>query len=67
MWKGSKTVGCITYDCGLKGGLKDAAGNAMPGLDFFTVCNYFPVGNMMGDFAGNVDRSVGRAAYTAVP
>jgi uncharacterized protein YkwD len=41
VWKGSRHVGCGTATCGDKQ---------------IWVCNYDPAGNVLGDFASNVDR-----------
>nr|WP_280496822.1 hypothetical protein [Nocardia asiatica] len=48
MWRGTTKLGCAQAGAinGKKGGT-------------YTVCNYDPAGNMMGDFAENVRRDGG--------
>jgi hypothetical protein len=53
VWMNSDTVGCYTADCSAaSGGLQNVgSGNIEP---YFTVCNYAPPGNVVGEFAANV-------------
>ncbi|KAK4198951.1 CAP domain-containing protein [Triangularia verruculosa] len=47
VWKDSKQVGCFTAKC--------PAGTIVPTMEsLYTVCNYFPVGNMGGAYGKNV-------------
>lgn len=46
VWKGTQSAGCASQYCGLNTVLGGSYG-------WFTVCNYFPAGNMEGSF--NVD------------
>lgn len=46
VWKSTTHVGCVTHDCAAK----------WPDMRYFTVCNYSPAGNIMGEFAENVLR-----------
>jgi len=48
IWKGSKTVGCATYDC-----------RGKPLGMWFTVCNYFPFGNVSPEWASNLSKGQG--------
>ncbi|KIV99947.1 uncharacterized protein PV09_08464 [Verruconis gallopava] len=50
VWKGSTSVGCATYDCSASG-LANTGSSVPP---YFTVCNYKPAGNFLGEFADNV-------------
>ncbi|TKX18292.1 hypothetical protein C1H76_9560 [Elsinoe australis] len=49
VWKGTKQIGCATVDC-RKRGLKNWPANN----GYFTVCNYSPPGNYIGEFAEQV-------------
>lgn len=44
IWKSTTHVGCVTRDCAAK----------WPDMRYFTVCDYSPAGNMIGEFAENV-------------
>lgn len=55
VWKGTNKVGCATYDCSGRG-LANTGSSVPP---FFTVCNYSPAGNFLGEFAENVAPSLG--------
>jgi len=56
VWKGSKNVGCYTADCS-KNGIKGLEGyNIAP---YFTVCNYYPPGNMGGEYGANIGKPKG--------
>ncbi|KAF2097607.1 PR-1-like protein [Rhizodiscina lignyota] len=61
VWKGSNKVGCATYDCSGHGngpnGLGSVAANVPP---YFTVCNYGPPGNYLGEFNTNVSPGEGK-------
>ncbi|KAF1961553.1 PR-1-like protein [Byssothecium circinans] len=55
LWKGTTHVGCVTIDCGSKmtvGGVASSMGK-------YTVCNYSPPGNFVGEFAKNVQAPIG--------
>lgn len=43
VWSNTTTVGCATVDCSAKG-LASTGGNVAP---YFTVCNYYPAGNIV--------------------
>lgn len=49
LWKGTTSVGCVSYDCGTKMIMPN--GQTYP---HFTVCNYSPPGNVIGSFGPNV-------------
>ncbi|KAK3366368.1 CAP domain-containing protein [Podospora didyma] len=54
VWKGTKQIGCATQFCPKGSQLnKDMDG-------WFTVCNYFPPGNMGGGYGNNVLPPLGR-------
>ncbi|OCK91252.1 PR-1-like protein [Cenococcum geophilum 1.58] len=53
IWKDSKTVGCATYDC---------RGAAL-GM-WFTVCNYFPAGNVSPKWDSNLSKGQGAPVAT---
>lgn len=55
VWKGSAKVGCATYDCSAQG-LQNTGSSVPP---YFTVCNYSPAGNFLGEFAQNVAQPQG--------
>ncbi|KAK5955932.1 hypothetical protein OHC33_002505 [Knufia fluminis] len=56
VWRDTETVGCYTTDCSANGlGNIDPSTNIRP---FFTVCNYGPPGNWLGEFVDNVIQPV---------
>ena len=55
VWKGTTAVGCATVDCSAQG-LGNVGSNVPP---YFTVCNYSPPGNYLGEFADNVAEPLG--------
>lgn len=58
VWKGSQQVGCATYLC--------PAGTMNKDLDaFYTVCNYFPPGNMGGAYGTNISPPSGQPPVAA--
>lgn len=59
VWRGSRSVGCASQLC--------AAGTLFAGFpSWFTVCNYGPAGNYLGQFADNVARPAGNATVNAL-
>lgn len=61
VWKGTNAVGCATVDCTGKGNGPQGLGNVGSDVPpFFTVCNYSPPGNYLGDFADNVGEPLGQ-------
>jgi uncharacterized protein YkwD len=51
LWKGTTSVGCVSIDCGanmIVGGQKGS------NLNKYTVCNYYPAGNVGGQYAIDV-------------
>ncbi|CZR56470.1 uncharacterized protein PAC_06358 [Phialocephala subalpina] len=59
VWKGSATVGCASQFC--------ATNTIFPGFaSWFTVCNYTPQGNYIGEFGVNVGRSLGQPTIQIV-
>jgi hypothetical protein len=61
VWKSTTAVGCYTADCS-SSGLQNVGGNVQP---YFTVCNYAPPGNFIGQFAPNVGVSIGLPSIDA--
>ncbi|KAL3467644.1 CAP domain-containing protein [Aspergillus heterothallicus] len=59
VWKGTTQVGCATVVCNSLGNVDSSV--AVP----FTVCNYSPPGNYDGEYADNIARPLGNAAYSA--
>ncbi|CAG8975314.1 hypothetical protein HYALB_00010557 [Hymenoscyphus albidus] len=58
VWKSTKTIGCATYRC--------AAGTLNANVDTaYTVCNYFPAGNMGGSYGANIGKPLGKATVNA--
>ncbi|KAI4716122.1 PR-1-like protein [Aureobasidium sp. EXF-10727] len=55
VWKGTSKVGCATQYC--PKGLANAGPYTPP---YFTVCNYGPPGNYLGEFDVNVGKSLNR-------
>lgn len=61
VWKGTNSVGCATVDCTGQGNGPQGLGNVGSDVPpFFTVCNYSPPGNYLGDFADNVGEPLGQ-------
>ena len=55
LWKGTTSVGCVSIDCGanmIVGGVKGST------LNKYTVCNYYPAGNVGTQYAINVGRPI---------
>lgn len=52
VWNGSTSVGCYTADCSAQGYLYGLEGDNVP--PYFTVCNYYPAGNMGGEYGSNI-------------
>ena len=52
VWRGTREVGCGVTDCGEEGGKGSARG-------WFVVCEYWPPGNVEGEYAEEVERQVG--------
>jgi len=50
VWAESTTVGCYTQDC-TGAGLIGVGSDVAP---YFTVCNYYPPGNMGGEYGDNI-------------
>lgn len=61
VWKSTAAVGCYTADCSATG-LQGVGGNIQP---YFTVCNYAPPGNFIGQFTPNVGVSIGLPSIDA--
>ncbi|EXJ86871.1 hypothetical protein A1O3_03825 [Capronia epimyces CBS 606.96] len=61
VWKSTTSVGCYTADCTATG-LGNVGGGVPP---YFTVCNYAPPGNYIGEFAPNIGVSIGLATVHA--
>lgn len=58
VWKGSTSAGCAAQYC--------PPGTMFDGMGaWFTVCNYFPAGNMGGAYGDNVLRPLGKSTVTA--
>ncbi|KAH8879353.1 PR-1-like protein [Thozetella sp. PMI_491] len=58
VWKDTQQVGCYTNFC--------AQGTIYPTMDsWFTVCNYYPAGNVGGGYGANVLPPLGQASVTA--
>lgn len=61
VWKGTNAVGCATVDCTGHGNGPQGLGNVGSDVPpFFTVCNYSPPGNYLGEFADNVGEPIGQ-------
>ncbi|OAX82912.1 hypothetical protein ACJ72_02737 [Emergomyces africanus] len=70
VWKGSRTVGCARFHCGDyadHGGEDDDDDDAAYG--WYVVCQYFPVGNIMGGefFEDNVQARISGGAAKMSP
>jgi hypothetical protein len=50
LWKGTTSVGCTSVDCGADMTIEGQASN----LNKYTVCNYYPAGNIATLYADNV-------------
>ncbi|KAK3937603.1 putative scp-like extracellular protein [Diplogelasinospora grovesii] len=58
VWKSSQQVGCASQYC--------PPGTMAPGMgSWFTVCNYYPPGNMGGEYGDNVLPPLGEPTVTA--
>ncbi|KAL2126061.1 hypothetical protein VTI74DRAFT_1836 [Chaetomium olivicolor] len=58
VWAGTKKVGCATVFC--------PAGTMSASMgSWYTVCNYYPAGNMGGAYGENVKPPLGQAGITA--
>jgi len=57
LWKGSTQVGCATVQC--------ASGTIFGMPSWYTVCNYHPQGNVIGDFNANLSEGSGAATVVA--
>ncbi|KAK0634060.1 CAP domain-containing protein [Immersiella caudata] len=58
VWTNTQQVGCASYLC--------PAGTMVSGMDaWFTVCNYFPAGNVAGAYANNVKAPSGHPTVQA--
>ena len=53
VWAGSKKVACATQDCTKMGGIKGLPSDFPP---YFTVCNYYPAGNVGGAYGTNIGK-----------
>jgi uncharacterized protein YkwD len=60
LWKGTTSVGCVSIDCGTR----MLVGGAPSTMNKYTVCNYWPAGNVGTQYAQNVSppNSVSAAA-----
>ncbi|KAI1432016.1 CAP domain-containing protein [Xylaria sp. CBS 124048] len=57
LWSGSISLGCAVKFC--------PAGTAYSNLDsWFSVCNYFPPGNVGGEYGENINRPLGQPSVT---
>ncbi|KAH8773066.1 CAP domain-containing protein [Hyaloscypha finlandica] len=57
IWKGSNQVGCATVQC--------AAGTIFGMTSWYTVCNYGPQGNVLGEFNSEISPPLGHASVHA--
>ncbi|KAF1926672.1 PR-1-like protein [Didymella exigua CBS 183.55] len=55
LWKGTTSVGCVSLDCGNRMVVGGQAGST---LNKYTVCNYYPAGNVGTQYAINVGRPI---------
>ncbi|KAI6247426.1 hypothetical protein HI914_04550 [Erysiphe necator] len=53
IWKDTSTVGCATYEC--------PRGTIFSFSSLYTVCDYFPAGNVLGQFDTEVIRPLGQS------
>ena len=52
VWKATRSVGCGAEDCGGRGGVGG----------WFVVCEYWPAGNVEGEYRSQVQREAGSGA-----
>ncbi|RKF74622.1 putative scp-like extracellular protein [Golovinomyces cichoracearum] len=57
IWKETKSVGCVTFEC--------PSGSIFSIPSQYTVCNYFPAGNIMGKFDEQISRPLGQKTIIA--
>ncbi|TQS35751.1 hypothetical protein Golomagni_03818 [Golovinomyces magnicellulatus] len=57
IWKETKSVGCVTFEC--------PSGSIFSVPSQYTVCNYFPAGNIMGKFDEQISRPLGQKTIIA--
>ncbi|TVY41672.1 putative pathogenesis-related protein [Lachnellula subtilissima] len=57
VWKGTESVGCASQTCGPDTVLGSASYNSV-----YTVCNYYPAGNVGGEYITNVGTATGAVA-----
>ncbi|PMD30702.1 PR-1-like protein [Hyaloscypha variabilis F] len=57
IWKGSNEVGCATVQC--------APGTIFGMTSWYTVCNYGPQGNVMGEFNSEISEGLGHPTIYA--
>lgn len=55
VWKSTTAMGCGRTNCGGAGGNGNDRGRA---IGWYVVCSYWPRGNVIGQFAANVDAAV---------
>jgi hypothetical protein len=55
LWKGTTSVGCVSTDCS---GRMTVGSDTNSPLNKYTVCNYYPAGNVGGQYAINVGNPV---------
>lgn len=55
LWKGTTSVGCVSIDCGNRMVVGTQTGSS---LNKYTVCNYYPAGNVGNQYAINVGRPI---------
>ncbi|KAI9686803.1 MAG: hypothetical protein M1820_010565 [Bogoriella megaspora] len=55
VWKATSSVGCAVQDCSAKG-LGNVGSNVPP---YFTVCNYYPAGNIGTEYGDNIGEPLG--------
>ncbi len=61
VWKATKQVGCARKDC--NGGQQGGSGDA-PG--WYVACEYYPAGNVIGNFTENVQPEVKSGAVREI-
>ncbi|TVY32083.1 putative pathogenesis-related protein [Lachnellula occidentalis] len=62
VWKGSESVGCASHECGPNTVLGSANYNSV-----YTVCNYYPAGNVGGEYITDVGVATGAIAEMFAP